>query len=95
MLWPCTAADKEVIEGMKLFAEAEGIFAEPAGGVVIAGLRMLAPSRIIKKNELTVAFVTGAGPKTQEVIAERVHPFVIQPTLESFEEVLGLVGSSL
>ncbi len=51
---------------------------------MIAGLRMLAPSRIIKKNELTVAFVTGAGPKTQEVIVERVHPFVIQPPLESF-----------
>ena len=84
MAWPCTAADKEVIEGMKLFAEAEGIFAETASGVVIAGLRKLAPSRIIKKNKLTVAFVTGAGPKTQEGIVERVHPFVIQAPLESF-----------
>jgi len=46
-------------------------------------------SGIIKKGELTVAFITGAGLKTQEVIAQGVHPFVIQPTLESFEEVFG------
>jgi len=57
--------------------------------VVIAGLRKLATSGIIKRDELTVAFITGAGPKTQEVVAGRVHPFVIQPTLESFGEVLG------
>jgi len=41
------------------------------------------------KNELTVAFITGAGPETREVIPEKVHPFVIKPTLESFEEVSG------
>lgn len=83
----CAVTDEEVIEGMKLLAETEGIFAEAAGGVVIAGLRKLVSSGIIKKGEVTVAFITGAGPKTQEVIAQVVHPFVIQPTLESFEEV--------
>lgn len=57
--------------------------------MVIAGLRKLVSSGIIKKGELTAAFVTGAGPKTQEVIADRVHPLVIQPDLESFEEVFG------
>ena len=85
----CAVTDEEVVEGMKLLAETEGIFAEAAGGVVIAGLRKLVSSGIIKEGEVTVAFVTGAGPKTQEVIAQVVHPFVIQPTLESFEEVLG------
>ncbi len=72
-----------------LLAQTEGIFAETAGGVVIAGLKKLATSGTIKRNELTVAFITGAGLKTQEVIAERVHHFIIKPTLESFEEVLG------
>ncbi len=85
----CAVTDEEVVKGMMLLAQTEGIFAETAGGVVIAGLRKLATSGIIKRDELTVAFITGAGPKTQEVIAEKVHPFVIQPTLESFEEVLG------
>jgi threonine synthase len=74
---------------MKLLAETEGIFAEAAGGVVIAVLRKLATSGIIKRDELTVAFITGTGLKTQEAVAEVVHPLLIQPTLESFEEVLG------
>jgi len=85
----CAVTDDEVVEGMMLLAQTEGIFAETAGGVVIAGLRKLVTSGTIKRNELTVAFITGAGLKTQEVIAEKVHPLVIQPTLESFEEVLG------
>lgn len=46
-------------------------------------------SGIIRRDELTVAFITGAGLKTQEVTAKKVHPFVIQPTLESFQEVFG------
>ena len=85
----CAITDEELVEGMKLLAETEGIFAEAAGGVVIAGLRKLVTSGIIKKDELTVAFITGAGLKTQEAVAEVVHPFVIKPTLESFEEVAG------
>jgi len=83
----CAVTDEEVVEGMELLAESEGIFAETAGGVVIAGLRKLVTSGIIRRDELTVAFITGAGLKTQEVIAKRVRPIVIQPTLESFEEV--------
>jgi len=85
----CAITDEELVEGMKLLAETEGIFAEAAGGVVIAGLKKLVASGVIKRNELTVAFITGAGLKTQEAVAEVVHPFVIKPTLESFEEVAG------
>jgi threonine synthase len=85
----CAVTDEEAIAGMKLLAQTEGIFAEAAGGVVIAGLKRLAASRVIKGNELTVAFITGAGPKTQEIVSDIVQPFTVQPSLESFEEVLG------
>ena len=85
----CAVTDEELITGMKLLAQTEGIFAESAGGVVIAGLKKLAASGVIKKNELTVAFITGAGPRTQETVADIVQPFTVQPTPESFEEVLG------
>jgi threonine synthase len=85
----CAVTDEEAIAGMKLLAQTEGIFAEAAGGVVIAGLKRLAASRIIKGNELTVAFITGAGPKTQEIVSDIVRPFTVQPSLESFEEVVG------
>ena len=85
----CAVTDDEAIAGMKLLAQTEGIFAEVAGGVVIAGLKKLTASGTIKKNELTVAFITGAGPKTQETVSDIVQPFTVQPSLESFEEVVG------
>ncbi len=85
----CAVSDEELIEGMKLLAQTEGIFAEAAGGVVIGGLRKLVASGAIKRNQLTVAFITGAGPRTQEIVSDVVQPLAIQPTLESFEEVLG------
>ncbi len=86
----CAVTDEELITGMKLLAQTEGIFAEAAGGVVIAGLKRLAASGVIKRNELTVAFITGAGPKTQETVSDIVQPFNVQPCLESFEEVVGV-----
>ncbi|MDP3878719.1 MAG: threonine synthase [Dehalococcoidales bacterium] len=85
----CAATDAEAIAGMKLLAQTEGIFTEAAGGVVIGVLRKLAASGAIKKNDLTVTYITGAGPRTQETVADVVKPFTIQPTVESFEEVLG------
>jgi threonine synthase len=86
----CAITDEEVVEGMKLLAQTEGIFAEAVGGVVVAALKKLAASGVIERNELTVAIVTGAGPRTQDIISDIVRPFTIQPSLESFVEVLGV-----
>ncbi len=82
--------DEETIAGMKLLAQTEGIFAEAVGGVVIGVLSKLAASGAIKRDELTVAFITGAGPRTQEIVSDTVHPFTTQPTLESLEKVLNV-----
>ncbi|MBI2852993.1 MAG: threonine synthase [Chloroflexi bacterium] len=86
----CAVNDDEIIAGVKLLAQTEGIFAEPTGGVVIASLKKLVASGMIKRHEMTVAAITGAGPRTQEVVADMVRSYAIQPNLESFEEVLGL-----
>jgi len=86
----CAVTDEEAIAGVRLLAQTEGIFAEAAGGVVIGALRKLAALGVIKRNELTVAFITGAGPRTQEIVVDTVRPFTVQPTLESVEEVLGV-----
>jgi len=85
-----SASDEEAIEGMKLLAQTEGIFAEAAGGVVIAGLKKLAAAGAIKKDQLTVAFITGAGPRTQEIVSDIVQTHHIKPNLESFNKVLSL-----
>jgi threonine synthase len=82
-------SDDEVVEGIKLLAETEGIFAETAGGVVIAGLRRLVAQGHVQPDELVVAFITGAGLKTQEAVLDRLVPYlVIEPHLASFEEAI-------
>ena len=78
--------DPEIIAGMKLLAETEGIFAETAGGVTVASLKQLAASGRIRPGELTVAFITGAGFKTAEAVVDHLEPpLEIDPTMESFE----------
>jgi threonine synthase len=80
-------SDDEVVEGIKLLARTEGIFAETAGGVTIGVVKKLAQSGRIHRDELVVAYVTGNGFKTQEAVAERVNPPIhIRPSLRSFEE---------
>ncbi len=86
-----SVSDAEVIEGMKLLAETEGIFAETAGGVVIASLKQLVETGKIGRDEVTVAYITGAGLKTQEAVAEHVvQAHHVSPQLEAFEARLGL-----
>ena len=46
---------------------------------------------IIKKNELTVAYITGNGLKTQEAVIDAVgRPTRIQPSLVAFEKTFKL-----
>lgn len=78
--------DPEIIAGMKLLAETEGIFGETAGGVTVASLKQLAETGKIHPDEVTVAFITGAGFKTAEAVADSLEPpLEIDATMESFE----------
>jgi threonine synthase len=80
-------SDEEVVDGIKLLAQTEGIFAETAGGVTIGVLRKLVKQGIIKKGDVTVAYVTGNGLKTQEAVIDAVgRPVRIQPSLMSFQK---------
>ncbi len=82
-----TVTDEEIVEGIKLLAQTEGIFAETAGGVTIGVLRKLVKQGVIKKPDVTVAYVTGNGLKTQEAVIDAVgRPVRIQPSLVSFEK---------
>jgi threonine synthase len=82
--------DEEIVEGIKLLAETEGVFTETAGGVTIATLKKLAETGRIGRDEVTVAYITGIGLKTQEAIVGKVgEPTAIEPNLASFEKAVG------
>jgi len=85
-----SVTDDEIVEGMKLLAETEGIFAETAGGVTVASLKQLVERGSIHPDELVVAFITGAGFKTIDAVAGRLKPALeIDANLESFERAYG------
>ena len=77
--------ESDVVDGIKLLAETEGIFTETAGGVVVSGLKHLAENGAIKPDELAVVYITGNGLKTQEAVESVVNPLAIKPTMGSFE----------
>ena len=86
-----SVSDAEIIEGIKLLARTEGIFAETAGGVTIATLAKLAAEGVIRPDERTVAIVSGHGLKTVEALTGHVGPsHTIAPTLDAFDLALGL-----
>ena len=81
-----SVSDDEIVAGIKLLAETEGLFAETAGGVTIASLKQLVEQGKIAPEELTVAFITGAGFKTAEAVVDHLAPpLLIDANVDSFE----------
>jgi threonine synthase len=81
------ATDDEVVAGIRLLAECEGIFAETAGGVTGACAKKLIDSGHIPRDESIVLCITGHGLKTQEAIIGKCgEPRLIKPSLREFEE---------
>jgi len=86
-----SVTDEEIIDGIRLLARTEGIFAETAGGVTIATLAKLAAAGTVRSDERVVAYVTGHGLKTVEALAATVGPTTtIAPTLEAFAAAVDL-----
>lgn len=86
-------SDQEIVDGILLLAQTEGIFAETAGGVTIAVLKRLAQTRAFLPDEPVVAYITGNGLKTQEAVTQAVgEPVRIGPTLASFEKEYPLLN---
>jgi threonine synthase len=80
-----SVTDEEIVAGIRLLAQTEGIFAETAGGVTIATLAKLAEQGVVRRDERVVAYVTGHGLKTIEAVSPYVGPTAtIAPTLEAF-----------
>lgn len=83
------ATNEEIIEGIKLLAETEGIFAETAGGVTVACARKLIETGKLPRNEPIVLCITGHGLKTAEAVQNHLgKPACIKPSLREFDALL-------
>ncbi len=81
--------DEEVVEGIKLLAETEGVFTETAGGVTVAVTKKLIEKGVIPKEEEVVICITGNGLKTQEAVVDHLKPVIkIKPNFEEFKKYL-------
>ena len=86
--WGESVTDQEILEGIHLLAETEGIFTEPAGGTEVAVTKKLIQSGKIPREETIVVSVTGNGYKTLETVAGSVQkPSTITADLENFDKL--------
>ncbi len=94
--WAEDASDEEIIAGMELLAQSEGIFAETAGGVVVGAAKKLIEQGRIRADETTVLAITGNGLKTTEALAGRTLLLpAVEPKLAAFKALLGEIGAPM
>lgn len=94
--WAEDATDDEIVVGMKLLAETEGIFTETAGGVTIAVTKKLIDQGRIPRDESVVISITGNGLKTQEAVIGKLRErVVIEAKLSEFEALLSEMEGAL
>jgi threonine synthase len=82
------ALEAEVLDGMRLLARTEGLFAETAGGTVVAAARRLAAAGAFEDGRSVVLVISGQGLKTVEALSTGAPPFttVIDGRLAQFED---------
>lgn len=84
-----SVSDDEVREGIQQLAHTEGVFAETAGGVVLASLKQLLANGTLDPTKETVILNTGDGLKTLDAVIDRVGPTAnIRPSVDDVREVL-------
>ena len=77
-------SDEQVVEGIKLLASTEGLFAETAGGVTVATLRQMLQQGLIDPEAETVLYNTGDGLKTLDAVAGVGPTATIAPSYGAF-----------
>jgi threonine synthase len=88
-------AEEDIVDGIKLLAETEGIFTEPAGGVTVAATRQLIENGAIGRDEPIVICITGNGYKTADVLNGRcAAPIHIGRSLAEFERAVMKDGAA-
>jgi threonine synthase len=73
-------SDAEVVDGIRLLARTEGVFAETAGGVTVATTKKLIAEGRLDPDAETVILITGDGLKTLDAVAGQVGPTATVPS---------------
>ncbi len=82
--------DAEVVEGIRLLARTEGVFAETAGGVTVATAKKLLETGRLDPDAETVLLITGDGLKTLDAVEGEVGPSAtVAPSAKAVREALG------
>jgi threonine synthase len=80
-------SDEQVVEGIRLLARTEGIFAETAGGVTVGTLAKLVETGQLDPAAETVIINSGDGLKTLDAVAPVAQPTAhIPPSYQAFRE---------
>src|SRR5438477_1457353 len=87
--WGESATDREIVDAIKLLAQTEGIWTEPAGGTTLAVAMKLIQSGRMPCDESIVVSITGNGLKTLETVQNDLpYPQVIDAKLAEFDRPL-------
>ena len=88
--------DDQIVDAIRLLAETEGIFTEPAGGTTLAATIELVRRGVIGRDEPIVVCITGNGYKTTEAVAEALPPPVrLSRSFKDFEAWWALNGAAV
>lgn len=63
-------SEEDIVSGVKLLGQSEGIFTCPEGGAALAGLRQLVDQGWVDREERIVLFNTGSGLKYLDVLSQ-------------------------
>ena len=88
--------DDQIVDAIRLLAETEGIFTEPAGGTTLAATIELVRRGVIGRDEPIVVCITGNGYKTTEAVADALPPPVrLSRSFKDFEAWWALNGATV
>ncbi|MGH3657555.1 MAG: threonine synthase, partial [Micromonosporaceae bacterium] len=90
--WMDHVNDDEIRDGIRLLARTTGVFAETAGGVVVATLKKLLETGRLDPEAETVIYNTGEGLKTLDAVAGAGPTYEIVPSLRA-AKAAGLLGA--
>jgi len=81
--------NEQILDAQRALAKTEGIFAEPSGVAVLAGLTKLKNQGKVASDDCVVLQITGSGLKDLNVIGSAEAP-LIDPDIEALKRVLKL-----